>query len=30
MGIPLMLVKAWLPDGPKEIALKIIKYAEDA
>jgi hypothetical protein len=30
MGIPLMLVKAWLPDGPKEIALKIIKYAEDS
>lgn len=29
MGIPLMLVKAWLPDGPKEIALKIIKYSED-
>ena len=29
MGIPLMLVKAWLPDGPKEIALKIVKYSED-
>ena len=29
MGIPLMLVKAWLPNGPKEIALKIIKYSED-
>lgn len=29
MGIPLMLVKAWLTDGPKEIALKIIKYSED-
>jgi len=29
MGAPLMLVKAWLPDGPKEIALKIIRYAED-
>ena len=27
-GAPLVLVKSWLPDGPKEIALKIIKYAE--
>jgi hypothetical protein len=28
-GIPLILVKSWLPEGPKEIALKIIRYAED-
>lgn len=27
-GAPLILVKSWLPDGPKEIALKIIEYAE--
>lgn len=28
-GAPLILVKAWLPDGPKEIALKIIQHAEE-
>jgi hypothetical protein len=28
-GIPLILVESWLPEGPKEIALKIIKYAEE-